>query len=311
MDPGSTERRPRLAVLTVLYRSAKMLAETGPTWVESARGQAVEFVFVDNSPGDGSDAVIEKYFADIPHRYRPDPTNPGFAAGCNSGLELVTADHVLLLNADVWLTDDALGRILAGIEEAPETPLAIGLTMRGRDYAGIDTNPVSLFIDRSAHASRGPLGPSGGAAVFPVSLLRRFGGFHPEFFAWGEDADLAFRLYAAGVRTRALNLSLPHAQGHSVEGDRGLSRRRAFLLARNRVLVAARTFSGPLLLTALPVLILGHGALAIRRIRQGTLVPFLAGVGQGLRGAARARRGWAGRRFGIGSVLSYWSRKGP
>ena len=311
MDPGSTERRPRLAVLTVLYRSAKMLAETGPTWVESARGQAVEFVFVDNSPGDGSDAVIEKYFADIPHRYRPDLTNPGFAAGCNSGLELVTADHVLLLNADVWLTDDALGRILAGVEEAPETPLAIGLTMRGRDYAGIDTNPVSLFIDRSAHASRGPLGPSGGAAVFPVSLLRRFGGFHPEFFAWGEDADLAFRLYAAGVRTRALNLSLPHAQGHSVEGDRGLSRRRAFLLARNRVLVAARTFSGPLLLTALPVLILGHGALAIRRIRQGTLVPFLAGVGQGLRGAARARRGWAGRRFGIGSVLSYWSRKGP
>lgn len=311
MDPGSTERRPRLAVLTVLYRSAKMLAETGPTWVESARGQAVEFVFVDNSPGDGSDAVIEKYFADVPHRYRPDPTNPGFAAGCNSGLELVTADHVLLLNADVWLTDDALRRILAGIEEAPETPLAIGLTMRGRDYAGIDTNPVSLFIDRSAHASRGPLGPSGGAAVFPVSLLRRFGGFHPEFFAWGEDADLAFRLYAAGVRTRALNLSLPHAQGHSVEGDRGLSRRRAFLLARNRVLVAARTFSGPLLLTALPVLILGHGALAIRRIRQGTLVPFLAGVGQGLRGAARARRGWAGRRFGIGSVLSYWSRKGP
>jgi N-acetylglucosaminyl-diphospho-decaprenol L-rhamnosyltransferase len=311
MDPGSGPGRPRLAVVTVLYRSAEMLAKTGPTWAASAKGQPVEFVFVDNSPGDGSESVIGECFADVPHRYRPDPGNPGFAGGCNRALELVTADHVLLLNADVWLSDDSLARILAAIEEAPEAPLAVGLAMHGRDYAGIDLNPISLFIDRAADAGRGPLGPSGGAAVFPVALLRRFGGFHEEFFAWGEDADLAFRLYAAGVRTRALNLSLPHAWGHSVEGDRKLGRRRAFLLARNRVLVAARTFSGPLLLTALPVMVLGHGALALRRVRQGTLVPFLAGVAQGLRGAPRARRGWTGDRFGIGSLLRYRSRKGP
>jgi GT2 family glycosyltransferase len=311
MGPGSAERRPRLAVVTVLYRSGEMLAKTAPTWVDSARGQAVEFVFVDNSPGDGSEAVVRECFADIPHRYRPDPSNPGFAGGCNRALEAVTAEHVLLLNADVWLSEGSVARILAAVEEAPDAPLAVGLTMHGRDYAGIDLNPISLFIDRSADASRGPLGPSGGAAVFPVALLRRFGGFHEEFFAWGEDADLAFRLYASGVHTRALNLSLPHAWGHSVEGDRGLGRRRAFLLARNRVLVAARTFSTPLLLTALPVMVLGHGALALRRIRQGTLVPFLAGVGQGLRSAPRARRGWAGPRFGIRSVLRYWSRKGP
>jgi N-acetylglucosaminyl-diphospho-decaprenol L-rhamnosyltransferase len=311
MAPGSADRRPELAVLTVLYRSAEMLAKTAPTWLDSARGHAVEFVFVDNSPGDGCAALIDECFAGVPHQYRPDPTNPGFAAGCNRGLERVTADHVLLLNPDVWLSDDALGRILAAVAETPQAPLAIGLTMQGRDYAGIDLNPISLFIDRPAGAARGPLGPSGGAAVFPVGLIRRFGGFHEEFFAWGEDADLAFRLYASGVRTRALSLSLPHAWGHSVEGDPKLGRRRAFLLARNRLLVAARTFSGPLLLAALPVMVLGHAALALRRIRQGTLVPFLAGIGRGLRGAPRARRGWTGPRFGIGSMLRYWSRKEP
>src|SRR5258706_506381 len=110
MDPSSAERRPRLAVVTVLYRSSGMLAKTGPTWVASARGQAVEFVFVDNSPGDGGQAVIGECFADVPHRYRPDPTNPGFAAGCNRGLEAVTADHVMLLNPDVWLHGDSLAR---------------------------------------------------------------------------------------------------------------------------------------------------------------------------------------------------------
>ncbi len=311
MAGGYPEGRPELAVVTVLYRSAEMLAKTAPTWAASARGLAVEFVFVDNSPGDGSEAVVAECFAEIPHRYLPDPSNPGFAGGCNRALDAVTAGHVLLLNADVWLSGDSLTQILAAIGQAPDAPLAIGLTMQTRDYVGIDLNPISLFIDRPADTARGPLGPSGGAAVFPVELLRRFGGFYEEFFAWGEDADLAFRLYASGVRTRALNLSLPHAWGHSVAGDRNLGRRRAFLLARNRVLVAARTFSGPLLLTALPVMVLGHGALALRRIRQGTLVPFLSGIGQGLRGALRARRGWTGPRFGIGSLRRYWSRKGP
>jgi hypothetical protein len=57
-------------------------------------------------------------------------------------------------------------------------------------------------------------------------------------------------------------------------------------------------------------MVLGHGALALRRVRQGTLVPFLAGIGQGLRGSLRARRGWPGPRFGIRSVLRYWSGKG-
>ncbi|MDH6471090.1 N-acetylglucosaminyl-diphospho-decaprenol L-rhamnosyltransferase [Micromonospora sp. H404/HB375] len=294
-----------LTVVTVLYRSAGMLAETLPTWVRSAEGLPVRFVFADNWPEDGCAEIIAGCLDQDRYRYLPDSSNPGFAAGCNRAVAATTTGHVLLLNPDVWLPDGALARICAAVAEDPGTPVAVGLAMHGGEYVGIDLNPVSLFIDRSATTARAPLGPSGGAAVFPTELYRRFGGFYEHLFAWGEDADLALRLHASGVRTRALDLMLPHAGGHSVDGDDRLQGFRAFLLARNRLLVAARTLTWPLLLVALPVLALAHVALAARRARQGLLRPFLRGVGHGLRQGPAARRQWTGKRFGFATLLSY------
>jgi N-acetylglucosaminyl-diphospho-decaprenol L-rhamnosyltransferase len=297
--------RARLAVVTVLYRSAEMLAKTLPTWVRSADGLDVTIVFVDNSPQDGCREVIGENMAEDRYVYLPDPANPGFAAGCNRALTAVDSSHVLLLNPDVWLQEDSLSRIVAAVREDPRAPVAVGLTMQGQEYTGIALNPLSVFIDRPTAATRNPLGPSGGAAVYPVDLFRGVDGFYEHLFAWGEDADLAFRLYARGVRTTTLDLALPHAWGHSVVGDRGLSRRRAFLLARNRLLVSARCLSGPLLLAVLPVLAVAHAGLALRRIREGLLGPFCMGLLHGIAQWPAARRSWRGERFGLACLSRY------
>ena len=72
-----------LTVVTVLYRSSSMLAETLPTWVRSAEGLPVRFVFADNWPEDGCEKVIASCLHDDRYEYLPDSSNPGFAAGCN------------------------------------------------------------------------------------------------------------------------------------------------------------------------------------------------------------------------------------
>ena len=294
-----------LTVVTVLYRSREMLARTLPTWQRSAHGLPVDFVFVDHSPDDGCESLLADSLDDESYTYLPNPANPGFAGGCNMGVASGQGSHVLLLNADVWLPEDSLARIMKAIAETPGVPIAIGLVMDDRQYVGIDLNPIGLFIDRLAEIGRGPLGPSGGAAVFPAALYHRFGGFYEHLFAWGEDADLAFRLNAAGLRTATLDLALPHARGHSVEGDAKLSAFRAFLLARNRVLVGARNFSWPLLLLALPLTLVAHMGLAVRRARQGLVRPFVRGVIRGVLEAPAARREAVGRRFGIGDLIGY------
>jgi N-acetylglucosaminyl-diphospho-decaprenol L-rhamnosyltransferase len=289
-----------LAVATVLFRSREMLAQTLPTWRRSAAGLPVSFVFVDHSPDDGCGELIEGA-----GQYRPNPQNPGFAAGANAAVAAADATHVLLLNPDVWLAEDTLSRVLDAVRADPGAPIALGLAMRDAEYTGIEIHPISVFMDRRSGGQRRPLGPSGGAAVFPRELFLSYGGFYEAMFAWGEDADLAFRLYAAGVRTRELDLALPHAWGHSVAGDATLARKRAHLLARNRILLVARQFSVPLLVFAAPVLTVAHLGLAVRRIREGLLGPFLRGVGAGLGGFATARRGFAGRRFGFRSLRGY------
>lgn len=294
-----------LTVVTVLYRSRAMLETTLPTWAASAEGLPVDFVFVDNAPDDGCAAVIEAALPDGLRRYLPDPTNPGFAAGCNRGVAATTAEHVLLLNPDVRLTPDALSTVLRAVAETPDQPVAVGLAMHGATFTGIALHPVSLFIDRTTGSGRPPVGPSGGAALFPTGLYRRFDGLHEQLFAWGEDADLALRLAAAGVRTVPLDLGLPHAVGHSVAGDVELAGRRAYLLARNRILVGMRTLSWPLLVAGLPLAVVSHLALAARRVRQGTLRPFVAGVARGLLDGPQARAAATGPRFGVRDLVRY------
>jgi N-acetylglucosaminyl-diphospho-decaprenol L-rhamnosyltransferase len=297
--------QPGLTVVTVLFRSSGVLVETLPTWVRSAADLPVRFVFVDNAPDDGCAKVIADCLDQSTYVYLADPTNAGFAGGCNRAVEAASTSHVLLLNPDVWLLDDSLAQIQTAIAETPDAPIAVGLSARDGQYVGIDLHPISLFIDRPADAVRGPLGPSGGAAVFPTRTYIRFGGFFEYMFAWGEDADLAYRIYAAGVRTRPLDLALPHRGGHSVAGSTELLQLRAFLLARNRLLVAMRTFSWPLLIIAAPIIAAAHGALAARRIRQGLLRPFLRGVVRGLREGPAARRRCRGTRFGVAALIHY------
>jgi N-acetylglucosaminyl-diphospho-decaprenol L-rhamnosyltransferase len=294
-----------LTVVTVLYRSRDMLAVTLPTWLRSAAGLAVDFVFVDHSPEHGCESLIAGLMSREQYQYLQNPTNPGFAAGCNAGVGSASADHVLLLNPDVALNEDALAKVMKAAADRPDQPVAVGLTMSGAEYTGIALNSVSFFIDRRSGSVRGPIGPSGGAALFPVALYQRFGGLYEDLFAWGEDADLALRLYAAGVRTEALDLALQHAWGHSVAGDATLTARRAYLLARNRVIVAIRNLSWPLLVLGTPLAVVAHLALAVRRVRQGTLRPFLRGVARGVVEGARARRDQDFGHFGLRDLVGY------
>jgi N-acetylglucosaminyl-diphospho-decaprenol L-rhamnosyltransferase len=294
-----------ITVVTVLYRSREMLATTLPTWVRSASSAPVEFVFVDHTPDEDAESLIAGLLPADRYRYLPNPANPGFSAGCNTAVRAAGTAHVLLLNPDVTLPPAGLELIAKAIADTPDQPIAVGLAMNGTEYTGIDLHPVSLFIDRRSGAGRGPVGPSGGAAVFPVELYQRFAGLDEHFFAWGEDVDLALRLYAAGVRTATLDLALPHAWGHSVAGDPALTARRAFLLARNRVIVAIRNLSWPLLILGTPVALVAHAALAVRRIRQGTLTPFLRGVGRGLIEGPAARRRNRSDRFGLRDLVGY------
>ena len=87
-------------------------------WIEKSLEsvQGVDTVVVDNGSSDGTvDAVRERF----PAVRVIETENRGLCAGWNRGIAATDAEHVLVLNADAWLVDDALDRLIAAAGRHP------------------------------------------------------------------------------------------------------------------------------------------------------------------------------------------------
>jgi hypothetical protein len=81
-------------------------------WIEQCLDSlhGVETVVVDNGSSDGTvDFVRERY----PGVRVLEQDNRGLGAGWNAGIRATAGDYALLLNADAWLTEGALARLVA------------------------------------------------------------------------------------------------------------------------------------------------------------------------------------------------------
>ena len=102
--------RPRSACVIVTHDALP--------WIERclASVAGTETVVVDNGSTDGTpDAVRERF----PSVRMIESSNDGLAAGWNRGIAETDAEHVLVLNADAWLVEDALARMLAVADAHP------------------------------------------------------------------------------------------------------------------------------------------------------------------------------------------------
>ena len=87
-------------------------------WIERclASVAGTETVVVDNGSSDGTPDVVRERF---PAVRVIASSNDGLAAGWNRGIAETEAEHVLLLNADAWLVEDALARLIAVADNQP------------------------------------------------------------------------------------------------------------------------------------------------------------------------------------------------
>ena len=83
--------------------------------LESVRGARV--VVVDNGSTDGTQALVRERF---PEAQLVEQGNEGLGAGWNRGIAATEGRYVLILNADAWLTDGSLERLLAFADARPD-----------------------------------------------------------------------------------------------------------------------------------------------------------------------------------------------
>lgn len=281
------------SVGTVLFGGYDTLERTLPTWsVALAEHSDIRVRVIDNSPRTLPERIADRLTSGLGERldYARSASNVGFAAAANRLIRECEQEWLFLVNADVYLDSSAIHAIREHLASERPVSSAISIDTGGAVTLGVALSAYGYFGDRHITSRVPVLGPSGGAALLHAPTFRDHGWYFDEdLFAWGEDAGLAVRLYASGVRTQALDLRLEHVGGHSVSSLAG-QRLKSRLLARNRLLVLRRDFSRPFLAVIGPAMVVVMLLNGMRKIALGTSREHFRGMWEGLTQRAQRQR---------------------
>ena len=100
-------------------------------WIENCLDSlaGVETVVVDNGSGDGTVPFVRERYPDV---RLVESENRGLGAGWNLGTRATMSTYVLLLNADAWMAEGALDRLVAFAETQPRAAV-VGPRLRNPD----------------------------------------------------------------------------------------------------------------------------------------------------------------------------------
>jgi len=207
-----------VSVLIVTWNSAQFLEKCFAS-IDRQEYRDLEVVVVDNASTDITRDLLRS--REAKWRVMYNPTNVGFAAGQNQALRAAHGDWLLCLNPDVLLAEDFIVRLLEALSLHAEAGAICGKLLRWVPSAEVERTHIidstGIYFTRNMrHLDRGAeetdngqydrlqwvFGATGAAAMFrrpfveAVSVDGEF--FDEDFFAFREDADLAWRAQLMG-----------------------------------------------------------------------------------------------------------------
>ena len=257
-----------------------------PACLDAVRAQSLapaDVVVTDNASSDDSVSWLRQNAGDV--RLLDHRENLGYARGHNLAFESAQTPYVMALNCDVVLDRDFLRQAVAAMDSDDSIGCVCGRLYKGLkgesevlDSTGLFPDRFRRFKDRDTdQLDRGQrmqiefvFGASGSAVVFCKEMLSDVSIhgeiFDEDFFAYYEDADLAWRALRRGWKA----LFVPEARGWHVHDNLSRTRSgrrdapavfRQMLLARNRHLCILKNESRRDLLRAAPALLAYDAAL--------------------------------------------------
>jgi N-acetylglucosaminyl-diphospho-decaprenol L-rhamnosyltransferase len=279
LQPGS-ERSPPIAVVIVTHNSADTVPETLIGLTNQLRS-GDELVLVDNASADGTQDAVRA--AAPGARVLEQHRNIGFAAGCNTGAAATSAPLLLFLNPDARPAPGCLDALRRTAVDCPAWGAWQALVTMddgrrintagnvahflGMGWAGRCGKPVAQAPPARIDVNFA----SGAALVVRREGWERVGGFEVGYFMYGEDLDLALRLWSTGW---AVGVEPNARVEHKYDFAKG--ERKWFLLERNRWWTVLSDYPAALLALLLPALIAAECALIPMAARGGWLRAKLA-----------------------------------
>ncbi len=234
-----------LSAVIVSYNVRDYLRQALLSLIRSAESIHHEITVVDNASSDGSPEMVRDEFSSV--RLIVSGTNEGYAAACNRGIRVSSGDFILILNPDTMVDPDALINALAFMHGHPDAGAA-GARMTDGDgkylpesKRGFPSPMTSLFrfsglgrlFPRSPLFNAYYLGHlpdnkrcradilTGAFMLIRRKALDEAGLFDTDFFMYGEDIDMSWRIRKAGWFNYYLpDVHIVHYKGRSPFGER-------------------------------------------------------------------------------------------
>ena len=231
--------------------------------------------------------------------------NIGFAAGNNLGIANTDSEFIALLNPDAFPEPGWLDSLLKAADANPQCAAFGSVQLLDDDPEILDGigdsyHPSGVFR-RQAHGRRrdeyGELqkheifSPCAAAALYRRHALEAVGGFDEDFFCYGEDVDLGFRLRLAGWKSMLVPYAIVRHVGSASSGGQR-SEFASYHGHRNMVWVFVKNMAGSLFWLFLPLHILANLA--------SVLVLTLRGQG---------KVAWCAKRDAIRGLPAMWKKR--
>jgi GT2 family glycosyltransferase len=212
----------RLSIVIVNYNVRYFLEQCLHSVRKAVAGIEAEIFVVDNNSVDGSLDMLSEKFPEV--TVIANRENAGFSKANNQAIQLANGEFVLLLNPDTVVEDDTFNKILSFMDDHADAG-GLGVKMvdgqgkflpeskRGLPTPAVAFNKIfglSRLFPKSKVFGKYHLGflddekihkvdiLSGAFMLLRKKVLENTGFLDEEFFMYGEDIDLSYRIIKAG-----------------------------------------------------------------------------------------------------------------
>ncbi|HEV7519118.1 MAG TPA: glycosyltransferase family 2 protein [Thermoanaerobaculia bacterium] len=263
-------RRPdRVSVALLSWNGRQHLATClAALRAQDDPGVPWEVLVLDNGSTDGTAEWVRAHHPEV--RLLPSLVNLGFCAGNNRVVAEAAGDAVAFLNNDTRPQPGWLAALVAAYAVAPADVAAVSGKIVdwagerldfGRGVMTFDGHAFQLDFRRPLARAEVPergeelLFACGGNMLISKASFLEAGGFDADYFAYLEDVDLGWRLWAGGERITFVPDAVVNHRSSATSDLLGLYNR-GFLFERNAFLTAYKNYEPGLWERVMPALLL-------------------------------------------------------
>lgn len=231
-----------LSIIIVNYNVKEFLKNLLYSIKKAAQNFSTEIIVVDNASDDGSVEMIKEKFPEV--ILIENKSNVGFGKANNQGLKIAKGRFILLINPDTLVAEDTFQKMIEFFDSHLDVGMAgckilnpdgtLQLACR-RSFPGPWTaftkvTGLSSLFPKSKLFARYNLtyldenqtyevdAISGSFMMLRKEVYDKVGGFDEQFFMYGEDLDLCYRIQKAGYKIFYVHTTqIIHYKGESTK----------------------------------------------------------------------------------------------